>query len=386
MFEEQAVAREGEAEAVAEKAETTRADIAASTEVLETKQSEHAEAGRVVQEADRLLEEARARSVETMGMRAKAQTAVETLTVNITNLESQLQGIYERQQVGNTRHAELVGILEEKQRLESEKQDVLARLERELSAAAEREMELGRQMQALNERWQGLRESKSSTDARLNSLRELRDSYEGFAAGVRAIMIAKQKNEATIEGMIGPVGDLISTEKDYERAIEAALGGNVNNIVVEQADAAKAAINFLKERRAGRVTFLPLDTIRPSYRDEIDRIQGRAGVIGAAIEQVRFDEAVRPGHGVSLSQHRDSREHRPRDSDCTSGRAVPADGDAGRRGRFAGGGGDGRPHTTREPRLTWPERGNSGARRKGRGARKRHRRSCGKRRRNSARY
>lgn len=294
MFEEQAVVREGEAVTVAEKADTTRADIAAANEVLATKQSEHAEAARIVQEADRLLEEARARSVETMGLRAKAQTAVETLTVNITNIESQLQAIYERQQAGNTRNAELVAILEEKQRLEGEKQDTLARLEQERAAAAEREAELGRQMQALHERWQGLRENKSSTDARLNSLRELRDSYEGFAAGVRAIMIAKQKREAQIEGVVGPVGDLISTEKNYERAIEAALGGNVNNIVVEQAEAAKAAIRFLKERKAGRVTFLPLDTIRPGYRDEIDRINGRPGVIGAAIEQVRFDEQLRP--------------------------------------------------------------------------------------------
>ncbi|MEX2016607.1 MAG: AAA family ATPase, partial [Candidatus Hydrogenedentales bacterium] len=190
MFEEQAVVREGEAEAVAEKAATTRSDIAAANQVLETKQAEHEGAARIVQDADRLLEEARARSVETMGLRAKAQTTVETLTVNITNLESQLQAIYERQQAGNTRNAELVALLEEKQRFESGKQDILARLEQERASAAEREMELGRQMQALHERWQGLRENKSSTDARLNSLRELRDSYEGFAAGVRASVAA----------------------------------------------------------------------------------------------------------------------------------------------------------------------------------------------------
>ncbi len=76
--------------------------------------------------------------------------------------------------------------------------------------------------------------------------------------------------------------------------IEAALGGNINNVVVEEADAAKSAIGFLKKHKAGRVTFLPLDTIRPSSHDDADVLRGFPGVIGKAINYVQTDVRVMP--------------------------------------------------------------------------------------------
>src|SRR5205085_11845350 len=130
--------------------------------------------------------------------------------------------------------------------------------------------------------------------ARLKSLRELRDSYEGFATGVRAIMMARQREMDQVEGIIGPVGDLLSTDKEYSQAIEAALGGNINNIVCEDADAAKRAIHCLKETRAGRVTFLPLDTIRSSSQDDSGALRGLPGVIGKAINYVQCDPHIMP--------------------------------------------------------------------------------------------
>ena len=84
------------------------------------------------------------------------------------------------------------------------------------------------EMQALSGRWQQLREKVNRDEARLHSLRELRDSYEGFAAGVRAVMQAKQGKSGVLKGVIGPAGDLISTEKAYERAIEAARARGVS--------------------------------------------------------------------------------------------------------------------------------------------------------------
>ncbi|MCK5861825.1 MAG: chromosome segregation protein SMC, partial [Candidatus Hydrogenedentes bacterium] len=136
-------------------------------------------------------------------------------------------------------------------------------------------------------------EQKSSLEARLKSLIELRDSYEGFAVGVRAIMMAKQKEMPGFDGVIGPVGDLISTEKEFEYAIEAGLGGNINNVIVEQADDAKVAIDFLKQHRAGRVTFLPLDTIRSGHHDD-GLLSKQTGVIGQAIDYVQCDTYLMP--------------------------------------------------------------------------------------------
>ncbi|HEX73346.1 MAG TPA: hypothetical protein ENN65_08540, partial [Candidatus Hydrogenedentes bacterium] len=168
--------------------------------------------------------------------------------------------------------------------------DTVARRE----AVQSERRDINEETAALNNEWQGLREKKSSLEARLTSLIELRDSYEGFAVGVRAVMMAKQKQLPGMNGIIGPVGDLLSTEKQYEHAIEAALGGNINNVVVEQADAAKSAIAFLKEHRAGRVTFLPLDTIRPGRHEDGGGLLGKPGVIGHAIDYVQCDPQLMP--------------------------------------------------------------------------------------------
>ena len=272
-----------------ERAEELQRQVDQGQAALESKQAEFNEAAGRVADADGALEMARASAVESMGLRAKAHTAIETLSVSIANVESQLDAIYQRQSVDTQRSDELLKSLDEHRQRETERQDAFARLEVQQAAAMEEDRSLSATLTALNEQWQNLRERKSSTEARLNSLRELRDSYEGFAAGVRAIMAARQNSLPQARGVIGPVGDLLATDNTFERAIEAALGGNINNIIVDDADAAKGAIAFLKDTKAGRVTFLPLDTIRAGQRDDIDRLAGARGVVGPALDFVRYD-------------------------------------------------------------------------------------------------
>lgn len=259
---------------------------------LEAKEAEHAELAAKLSEADKHLEAMRRNAVEQVNHRAKAQTELETINVSLGNIEGQLEAIYGRQASENAHRDELLVTHAELQAQEADKQKALADTEAKRTAALEEQAEMGRRMRVVNEHWQNQRERKSSVEARLKSLRELRDAYEGFAQGVRAVMLAKQNQLAEVPGIIGPAGDLISTDKAYERAIEAALGGSINNIVVETAEDAKAAIAFLKRNQAGRVTFLPLDTLRPSGREEGRHLRGD-GIIGLAIDVVQFDGHLR---------------------------------------------------------------------------------------------
>jgi chromosome segregation protein len=243
--------------------------------------------------ADEELEQVRAKSVETMNLRAKTEISIETFNVSIVNTEAQLQAIYGRQEREGQRHESLAAELDSLQRAEREKGDRATALSAERAGCEDQVLSLSGEMNALNESRQTLRETRSSVEARLTSLRELRDSYEGFAAGVRSIMRAKKNGNDQAAGVVGPIGDLLSTSIDYETAVEAALGGNVNNIVVEAADSAKVAIEYLRDNKAGRVTFLPLDTIRPGGRNDLNALQGRPGVIGAVLDLVQFDESYR---------------------------------------------------------------------------------------------
>jgi len=276
----------------AEAAEALQAELAGCAGETEQCQQRHDEAQNNLADAEARLESARNRIVASMNDRAKAQAELESLGNRIQTAEMMLEGLYERRKSHAERNDALEAQLEQARGVESETLAAIEELAELRAQGAKDHAGQAQQLRDVHDERQRLRERKSSQEARLASLRELRDSYEGFAIGVRAVMMAKQRSMPEARGMIGPVGDLLSTEKTYERAIEAALGGNINNVVVEDADAAKAAIGFLKHNRAGRVTFLPLDTIRPGQNDESDAVLGKPGVIGRAIDHVTFDATI----------------------------------------------------------------------------------------------
>ena len=122
----------------------------------------------------------------------------------------------------------------------------------------------------------------ASVNARLESIRNLAERYEGYGESIRAVMREKQK----IGGIKGVVADLISTKKEYETAIEIALGGRIQNIVTEDERSAKNSIEFLKRTRQGRATFLPLDSLRYKTQQELKNAIHEQGAIGIASELV----------------------------------------------------------------------------------------------------
>ncbi len=288
-FSDRATAMEQQAIKTAEFIESLERDMQERKATIEAKQAQYAAAQTGVTDAEAALQSARTRAVDAMNLRAKAQTELETLAVNIRNAETRLEAIRDRRQNHDQRNEDLSGQLNTARETESQTLDALQTVVDGRKQASDENAARTQAVREMMEERQTLREKKSSQEARLTSLRELRDSYEGFAVGVRAIMMAKQRNMPEVNGVIGPVGDVLSTQKTYEQAIEAALGGNVNNVIVEEAESAKSAIAFLKQHRAGRVTFLPLDTIRVNTRDDCDTVKGLSGVIGRAIDYVSFE-------------------------------------------------------------------------------------------------
>ena len=114
--------------------------------------------------------------------------------------------------------------------------------------------------------------------SRLESLRNITERYDGYGNSIRRVM--EQKNH--VPGIRGVVADIIHVEKNYEIAIETALGGSIQNIVTDNEQTAKQMIEFLKKNRYGRATFLPLNSI--SSRGEFNQrgALNEPGAIGLA--------------------------------------------------------------------------------------------------------
>ncbi len=238
-----------------------RAEQAAIDGVLAARQAELAQAAERMKDSDSRLEDARRETAGTMNQRARMQTAIESLTVNIAHMDEQLAALDARRSDEERQSESLRAASAEAERREETEAAALAGVETELRDANDAETRLREERETARADWQTLREDRGRVEARLTSFRELRDSYEGFAAGVKAIMQARQSGHPAAAGVIGPVGDLVRTAPEHERAVEAALGAYVNCVVVERSEDAAAAIAFLSENQAGRVTFLPLDAI-----------------------------------------------------------------------------------------------------------------------------
>ena len=121
--------------------------------------------------------------------------------------------------------------------------------------------------------------------SRLESLKNITERYDGYGNSIRRVMEQKSREP----GIKGVVADIIHVQKDYEVAIETALGGSIQNIVTDNEQTAKRMIGFLKKNRFGRATFLPLSNI--SGRGGISRreVLGETGVIGTADTLVKAD-------------------------------------------------------------------------------------------------
>lgn len=121
----------------------------------------------------------------------------------------------------------------------------------------------------LGERAETLQEALHRKRSRLVSLRELQESYEGYQDGVKAIMHRRREDEDLRAAVLGMVADVIETDREYETALESALGDRLQYMIVEQQQDGLQAIQYLKSQTLGRGSFIPLELrVHPARLDD----------------------------------------------------------------------------------------------------------------------
>ncbi len=117
-------------------------------------------------------------------------------------------------------------------------------------------------------------------------LLDLEENLEGFAYSVKTVM--KSAKDGVLRGIHGTVAQLINVKKEYSVAVETALGGALQEIIVENEASAKSGIEFLSEKKAGRATFLPLTSVKGNTLDVVG-LDNYAGYISLASDLVSYD-------------------------------------------------------------------------------------------------
>ncbi len=189
-------------------------------------------------------------------------------------------------------------------------QEQTAAVEQELSALKQQEKEKNEERESEQNASAGLRkmleikervyrealenEQKCATERnaleqRSRILSEMEKHLEGFGGAVKAVL--EQSRRGILQGVIGPVSQLIKVDEEYLVAVETALGAAIQNIVTKDNVSAKNAMLWLKRQKGGRATFLPLNSITPKpIKEDYSKA---VGFIGIADELVETDPANR---------------------------------------------------------------------------------------------
>ena len=141
------------------------------------------------------------------------------------------------------------------------------------------------------ERHMKLQMDENALSSRVKMLTEMEKLHEGYSKAVKLVMGEAQRG--SLQHIHGPVADLLKVPEEYTVAIETALGGAMQNLVVDREEDGKAVIQYLKRRDAGRATILPLSSIRPVELREGQTLRREPGFVGVGDQLISFQPQYR---------------------------------------------------------------------------------------------
>lgn len=182
---------------------------------------------------------------------------------------------------------DLADLIEEtKQEYESAKSSS-DKLSETIKTKTSEKMSLEANRKELTVKSEDLRIQAGQFTSRMKTIQEMESNYEGYNGAVKYIM------KSGLKGIEGVVAELINVPSGFEVAVETALGGALQNIICDKDENAKAAINSLKSNKAGRLTFLPVASIKGNRANIDGKISSNGGFKGLAVDCVEFDSKYR---------------------------------------------------------------------------------------------
>ncbi len=177
--------------------------------------------------------------------------------------------------------------IQESEKALNEKREKVAKLSQSLENCRNREQRLKDELASVNEKGNALKVDYNSKTSKRKILEGMENDYAGYAKSVKAVLKADELKRLSIYGTIS---GLVDVKREYVVAIETALGGALQNIIVESEEDAKQAIAFLRRTKEGRATFLPISSVNGKTLDNINQVSKCDGYIGIGSELVSYDK------------------------------------------------------------------------------------------------
>lgn len=204
---------------------------------------------------------------------SSARAEISSISMMCETLERRQKTLLEERDTGTDRNNEILDRLNKIRQEKEELEDILSDLREGIAEKTGQAGESRNREKELSSALEELKITMGQLSARKKTIEEMESNYEGYNHAVRFIM------KSDLGGIHGVVADLIKVPEGYETAMETALGAALQNIVCEDDNSAKKAVMALKASRAGRLTFLPVSSVRGRCQRD-SRFTGAPGFIG----------------------------------------------------------------------------------------------------------
>lgn len=204
---------------------------------------------------------------------SSARAEISSISMMCETLERRQKTLLEERDTGTDRNNEILDRLNKIRQEKEEMEDILGDLREGIAEKTRRAGESRNREKELSSALEELKITMGQLSARKKTIEEMESNYEGYNHAVRFIM------KSNLGGIHGVVADLIKVPEGYETAMETALGATLQNIVCDDDNSAKKAVMALKVSRAGRLTFLPVSSVRGRCQRD-SRFTGMPGFIG----------------------------------------------------------------------------------------------------------
>ncbi len=212
----------------------------------------------------------------------------DTLNENIKEDKSRLEQLSIQRDENSKTCTELEKVVDELENKRNENANNLTKINSKLS-------EINAQIEQISENIYALKTSISNDTNRKTILSNLQADFEGYQFAVKRLLQEGKKNPRLNSAIKGVVGNIISVDSKFQTAIEIALGGSIQNIVTADENDAKTLINYLKETKLGRATFLPISAVKPRSLSANDKSYLNSnGCLGIASQLVKTEQQFRP--------------------------------------------------------------------------------------------
>lgn len=254
--------------------EESEAKVASLQRTLEQKMERTQSHRTALQQAQQHLQDGERHLAELQQQKTNAMLEYRSEKALQEHLRQRGDALKQEQKAGNSQHSHsdrrLAGLLQRKAALE-QKSLSLQRKAQQYQQSIEEQMQRERKW---SEQRDELKMQISRMTSRKKTIEEMELHYEGYNHAVRFLM------KQNLPGIDGVVADLIRVPDGMELAVETALGARMQNIVCETDEVAKRGIRLLKEQRAGRLTFLPVRSIRARAVKRKAGLEQAAGFCG----------------------------------------------------------------------------------------------------------